>query len=287
MSISASDVKKLRDMTGAGMMDCKEALVASGGNFDEAVDVLRKKGLSRAAKKSDRETREGIVDAVLDGGRRGAMIQVACETDFVARTEEFTSFVAALLKQVLAEGTGSTEELLARPFAPGGGQSVQDALTEKIAKMGENMQLARVAYFDAPDGAVHAYIHPGNRVGVLLQVVGDADAVHALSGTIHDVAMQVAAASPQFVRREQVDQATLEKEREIAREQLKDSGKPPAVIEKIIDGKLGKYFEEVCLVEQPFIKDDSKKVGDVLAEAASRSGKKLDIVRFERFALGA
>lgn len=283
MSIAASDVKKLRDMTAAGMMDCKEALAASNGDFDEAIDFLRKKGLSKAARKTDRETREGLVDAKVDG-RRGALIQVGCETDFVARTDDFTGFVAALLEQAFGERLGSAEQMLARPFG-GGGASVQDVLTEKIAKLGENMQLARVAFFEAPHGAVHAYIHPGNRVGVLLEVQGDDATLAALAPTIHDVAMQVAAASPSFVRREEVDAATLEKEREIAREQLKESGKPAAVIDKIVDGKLGKYYEEACLLEQPFIKDDSKKVADVVREAAG--GKPFEVVRFARFALGA
>lgn len=283
MNIAASDVKRLRDMTGAGMMDCKEALVASAGDVDAAIDFLRKKGLSKAAKKTERETREGIVDAKVEG-RRGVLVQLGCETDFVARTEDFTGFASALLQQAFADGTASAEALLARPFAGGGG-SVQQVLTEKIAKLGENMQLARVAFFEASQGAVHAYIHPGNRVGVLLEVKGDDATLAALAPTVHDLAMQVAAASPSFVRREDVDAATLEKEREIAREQLKESGKPAAVIEKIVDGKLGKYFEEACLLEQPFIKDDAKKVADVVNEAAG--GKPFEIVRFARFALGA
>ncbi len=283
MSIAASDVKKLRDMTGAGMMDCKEALAASAGDFDAAIDFLRKKGLSKAAKKTDRETKEGLVDAKVEG-RAGALVQLSCETDFVARTEDFTGFAAALLRQAFADRAASAEELLARPFAGGGG-SVQEVLTGMIAKLGENMQVARAAYFEAPQGAVHAYIHPGNRVGVLLEVRGDDATVAALASTIHDVAMQVAAASPSFVRREEVDAATLEKEREIAREQLKESGKPAAVIEKIVDGKLAKYYEEACLLEQPFIKDDSKKVADVVKEAAG--GKPFEVVRFARFALGA
>ncbi len=278
MSIAASDVKKLRDMTGAGMMDCKEALAASAGDFDAAIDFLRKKGLSKAAKKTDRET-----DAKVEG-RAGALVQISCETDFVARTEDFTALAAALLRQAFADKTASAEELLARPFAGGGG-SVQEILTGTIAKLGENMQVARAAYFEAPQGAVHAYIHPGNRVGVLLEVKADDATLAALAPTIHDVAMQVAAASPSFVRREEVDAATLEKEREIAREQLKESGKPAAVIEKIVDGKLAKFFEEACLLEQPFIKDDAKKVADVMKEAAG--GRPFEVVRFARFALGA
>jgi elongation factor Ts len=271
-------------MTGAGMMDCKEALTASAGNFDEAVDFLRKKGLSKAAKKTDRETREGLVDAKVEG-RCGAMIQVSCETDFVARTDDFTGFVEALLQKAFHEKVGSPEQLLARPFSGASGASVQDVVTEKVAKLGENMQVARVAYFEAPKGAVHAYIHPGNRVGVLLEVHGDDATLAALGLTIHDLAMQVAAAAPSFVRREEVDGAILDKEREIAREQLKESGKPAAVIEKIVDGKLAKYYEEACLLEQPFIKDDSKKVADVVKEAAG--GKSFEVVRFARFALGA
>ncbi len=287
MAVSAQDVKKLRDMTGAGMMDCKEALTETGGDFDAAVDMLRKKGLSKAAKKAGRETNEGVVAAFIrPDGSAGSLVEVNCETDFVARTEDFTTFVKDAIAMIDAKGPGAAAELLEQPWVKDPAKSVQNVLAELIGKLGENMQLSRVAHFKAPAGSVvHSYIHPGARVGVLIEAVGPKGKPE-FDQLVHDLAMQVAAAQARFVRREEVDGATVEHEKGIYREQLKESGKPAQVIEKIVEGKLNSYYGEVCLLEQPFIKDPNTKVQDLVAKVAKDTGAPVTVTRFARFALG-
>ncbi len=287
MAVSAQDVKKLRDMTGAGMMDCKEALTETGGDFDAAVDMLRKKGLSKAAKKAGRETNEGVVAAFIrPDGSAGSLVEVNCETDFVARTEDFTTFVKDAIAMIDAKGPGAAAELLEQPWVKDPAKSVQNVLAELIGKLGENMQLSRVAHFKAPAGAVvHSYIHPGARVGVLIEAVGPKGKPE-FDQLVHDLAMQVAAAQARFVRREEVDAATVEHEKGIYREQLKESGKPAPVVEKIVEGKLNSYYGEVCLLEQPFIKDPGTKVQDLVAKVAKDTGAPVTVTRFARFALG-
>lgn len=300
MNISAQDVKKLREMTGAGMMDCKEALAASSGQFEEAVDFLRKKGLAKAAKKAGRDTREGLVEAFVDpAGARGAMIEMNCETDFVARTADFRSLIDGLVRQAHQTGPRFLNREAAGPEAPAGeifleqqfppaGSTVEEAIQSLIGRLGENMQLSRFVHYAPENGGVHAYIHPGNRVGVLLEAECPAGEYPRHLALAHDLAMQVAAAAPRFVVPEEVDEATLNREREIFREQLKDTNKPPQVIEKIVEGKLSKFYEEVCLMEQPFIKDPdhAKKVKEVVAESLKQNGGSFRVTRFARFALG-
>jgi len=288
MAVSAQDVKKLREMTGAGMMDCKEALGEARGDFDSAVDLLRKKGLSRAAKKAGRETKEGLVAALVrPDGAVGSMVEVNCETDFVARTDEFQGFVGAVIARV--DQTGA-DGLLEQPLAGDPQRTVQIALSELIGKLGENMQVARAVRFEAPQGAlVHAYIHPGARVGVLIEAAADkavARDAAPFRQLVHDMAMQVAAAQPRFISREYVDAATLGKEREIARAQMQDSGKPAQVIEKIVEGKLNKFYEEACLVDQPFIKAPDSKVRDMMQQVGKELGATVTVTRFARFVLG-
>jgi elongation factor Ts len=291
MAVSAQDVKKLRDMTNAGMMDCKEALTETGGDFDAAVDLLRKKGLSRAAKKAGRETKEGVVAAfVRPDAQAGSMVEVNCETDFVARTEDFKTFVADAVAHVDEKAPGAAAELLDQPWVRDPQRSAQNVLAELIGKLGENMQITRVVHFKAPaNGSVHAYIHPGARVGVLIEAAADksgAETTEPFAHLVHDLAMQVAAAQARFVHRGEVDAATVEHEKGIYREQLKESGKPPQVIEKIIEGKINAYFSEVCLLEQPFIKDPDTKVQDLVQKVGKEIGAGLTVTRFCRFALG-
>ena len=290
MAVSASDVKKLRDMTGAGMMDCKEALTEANGDFEAAADLLRKKGLSKAAKKAGRETKEGlVVSLVRDDCRVGSLAEINCETDFVAKTDDFLAFVKSVAAQIDQKAPKDAAELLAQPWINDGSKKVQDALAELIGKLGENMGISRCVHFEAPKGYVHSYIHPGARVGVLIEVEADKPEVYAkdeFKALAHDLAMQVAAAMARFVRREQVDAATIEKEKEIYREQLKDSGKPANVIEKIIEGKLNKFFEDVCLVDQLFIKDQDVKVREVVEKAGKAVGATIKVVRFARYGLG-
>jgi elongation factor Ts len=292
MSISAKDVMKLREMTGAGMMDCKEALGEVGGDFDTAVEYLRKKGLAKAAKKADRATNEGLVHAIVSpDGKSGAMVIFNCETDFVARNEEFVKLVNGLTEQALASASKevSAETLMDEPYRGGGG-SVSEVISAAIAKLGENMKLTRaVQYRHQGQGRVYAYIHPGARTGVLIEVgagsPGTADKPE-YSQTVRDLAMQCAAMMPRWVRREAADTATLDKEREIFRAQLAESGKPAQVIDKIVEGKIDKFFAESCLLEQAFIKDQDRKVHDVVAAAGKQLGDTLEVVRFSRFSLG-
>lgn len=304
MSISAQDVKKLRDMTGAGMMDCKEALTATNNNFDEAVDFLRKKGVARAAKKADRATNEGLVVALVrEGGKVGSMVLVNCETDFVARTEEFVQLVDNLVRHVdqkapnflrredaEAAGAPAAQALHEQDFLAEPGKTVGTVLAEKIGKIGENMQIGRFVRFAAPEnGLIQRYIHPGSRVGVLIEMIADKAAAletAPVKALIHDLSMQVAAAMPRAVCRADVPTEQVEKEREIARDQLKEEKKPPQVIEKIIDGKINKFFGETCLVEQLFIKDQETKIQDLVAKVGKEVGAELKITRFSRFALG-
>lgn len=289
MSVSAQDVKKLREMTGAGMMDCKEALGEARGDFEQAVDILRKKGLSRAAKKAGRETKEGVIAAyVRPDEKAGSIVEINCETDFVARTDEFQGFVKDTIFWVDSNAPQTVAQLL--ELAAEGGKDVRTALNELIGKLGENMQIARVAHFAAPANArVHTYIHPGARVGVLIEAAADKPGAVDLPPfrtLVHDLAMQVAAAQARFVRREDVDGATLDKEREIARAQMKDSGKPPQVVEKIVEGKLNKFYEDACLVDQLFIKDQNVKVRDLLQRVGQELGAAVTVNRFVRYALG-
>ncbi len=289
MGVNAQDVKKLRDMTGAGMMDCKEALGEAAGDFDKAVDILRKKGLSKAAKRAGRATKEGVIAAyVRPDEKAGSLVEINCETDFVARTDEFKGFVRDTIGWVDSHAPESAAQLL--ELAAEAGKDVRTALNEMIARLGENMQIARVAHFAAPaQGKVHAYIHPGARVGVLIEAA--LDQVASLDQApfrtlVHDLAMQVTAAQARFVRREEVDAETLEKEREIARAQLAGSGKPPQVVEKIVEGKLNKFYEEACLLDQPFIKDQNIKVRDLLQSVGKEIGATVTVTRFVRYALG-
>jgi elongation factor Ts len=293
MSISAKDVMKLREMTGAGMMDCKEALTDTAGDFEQAVDFLRKKGLSKAAKKADRTTNEGLVHAIVAADNKsGAMLEFNCETDFVARNEEFVRIVEALTKQAAAAAgvDVSAEWLAGQPYGLDPSSTVQSAVAGAIAKLGENMKLARaVRYQRDGNGVVYAYIHPGSRTGVLIDVAtGNAATASdaAFLQVVRELSMQVAAMNPKSVRREDADVSIIEKEKEIFRAQLVESGKPPQVIDKIVDGKMEKFFSETCLLEQSFIKDQDRKVQDVVAAAGKSLGDTVTVVRFTRFGLG-
>lgn len=293
MSISAQEVKRLREMTGVGMMDCKEALTETAGDFDKAVEFLRKKGLSKAAKKADRETKEGLVHAQIVAGKTGAMLELNCETDFVARGTDFVAMVEGLTGQMAAAAPGSPVSaawLLEQPFFGDKAATVQAGLAALIAKLGENMKLARAVRYDLQGhGLVYAYIHPGARVGVLIETrcaKGETAARAEFVQVTRDMAMQVAAAQPRFVGRAEADQAEIEKEKEIFRAQMESSGKPAQVIEKIVEGKIDKFFNETCLLEQPFIKDQDRKVSDLLAAVGKELGDTIGVARFTRYALG-
>lgn len=285
--ITAGLVKELRDKTGAGMMDCKKALTANAGDLEAAVDWLRTKGLAAAAKKAGRVAAEGLV-AVASDGRRAAVVEVNSETDFVARNPQFQGFVATVAKVALGSG-GDLDALAAAPF-PGTGKSVAEELTGLIATIGENMTLRRVAVLEVPNGAVASYIHaavaPGlGKIGVLVGLASTAPA-ETLEGLGRQVAMHVAATNPASLDVSSLDPALIERERSVLSEQARASGKPDNIIEKMIDGRIRKFYEEVVLLEQAFVIDPEQRVGKAVEAAAKAAGVPIKVTAFVRFALG-
>jgi elongation factor Ts len=284
--ISPDLVKKLREMTGAGMMDCKKALAETGGNMDAAVDYLRKKGIASAAKKAGRVAAQGLVAVNVENGR-GAVIEVNSETDFVARNEKFQAFVKDVSK--LALQSGNVEDLARKPY-PGDSKNVADKLTDLIATIGENMSLRRMAAVSAKPGVVAAYVHNAltpnmGKIGVLvaLESAGDSAKLSALG---RQIAMHVAAANPQAVTQEALSAAAVERERAVLADKAKASGKPEPVIAKMVEGGLRKFYEDVVLLEQTYVIDGQTKVKDVLTAAAKDVGAPVKVAGFVRMALG-
>ncbi|QXD13797.1 translation elongation factor Ts [Rhodocaloribacter litoris] len=275
MAISAQDVKRLREITGVGMMDCKKALEEAGGDFDAAIELLRKKGQKVAAKRADREANEGlVVTAATDDRRTAVLVEVNCETDFVARNEEFQQFARQVAELALRERPADREALLALPFE--NGRTVADALTDLTGKIGEKIDVRRFALLESEDGQVISYIHPGARLGVLVEVQGDGD----VESVGRDVAMQVAALNPVALSVEEVPEDVKAKELEIAREAARNEGKPEHILENIAQGKLKRFFKDNVLIEQPFVKDASMTVKEMLRQAGAT------VKRYVRFALG-
>jgi elongation factor Ts len=286
--ITAALVKELREKTGAGMMDCKTALAESGGDVEAAVDWLRKKGLSAAAKKSGRVAAEGLVGVVVDGPK-GAVLELNAETDFVGRNDSFQAFVETATKLAL-DVDGDLDKLKATQV-PGEGRTVDEQVTHLVATIGENMQLRRTAALSVNEGVVAAYVHsavkPGiGKIGVLIGLESSGDA-GKLSELGKQLAMHIAAASPRFLNTEEVDADTLERERQVLTEQAKESGRPDDVIAKMVEGRMRKFYEEVVLLEQIYvISDDKSKVGKVVEAAAKDIGAPVNVTGFVRFALG-
>jgi len=292
MAISASQVKELREVTGAGMMDCKKALEESGGDMERAIDILRTKGLADLAKKAGRATNEGVIGAwTTDNAKIGAMVEVNCETDFVARNAEFQTFVAAVSEQVAVDAPNGIREgetaLLTQQWKRNPSISVEQALGELVSKLGENMGISRFVRYEVPaDGVIGTYIHGMGRIGVMVEIAGADSSVPEVVTLAKDVAMHIAAASPICVLREEVPAVTVEHEMSIYKAQAAESGKPEAIQEKIASGRLEKFYKEVCLIEQAFVKDPDKSVEQLVAETSKAVGLALSVVRFERFVLG-
>jgi elongation factor Ts len=284
--ITAAMVKELRDSTGAGMMDAKNALTEAQGNMEEAVKILRKKGLAAAGKKAGRVTAEGTIVASIEG-RKGAIVEVNCETDFVGRNENFVRFAGEVAKVVLQSNAESVEQLLAETW-PGSDEPVSQKVAEQIASIKENISVRRFARYDAPEhGILGSYIHGGGKIGVLVEVVAGSDAGAAhIDEVAKDVAMHIAAAEPRFLRREDVTQKDLDTEREIARDAALKSGKPENIVEKMVSGKMEKFYGEACLLEQPYIKDDKQTVMQYLQSRGKSAGCEFTVTRFTRFKLG-
>lgn len=286
-AITASLVKELREKTNAGMMDCKAALTEANGDLAAAEDILRKKGIAKAGKKADREAKDGLVHASISAdGRTGTMIEVNCETDFVSKNENFRGFVQELSALLQGSEVADVAAFLATPAASG--LSVEETVKAKIAEIGENIVIKRLARFNAPENSrLASYIHMQGRVGVLLEVAaGKAGSLQNadVKAVVQDITLHICAASPICISRDEVPAEVVEKEREIAAEQVKD--KPAAAIAKIVEGKLGKYYSQVCLLEQGFIKDPDQTIADLLKTTGSKAGDTLEVKQFQRFAIG-
>ncbi|MBN2885617.1 MAG: elongation factor Ts [Chromatiaceae bacterium] len=275
MAISAALVKELRERTGAGMMECKKALVESNGDIEAAIEAMRKSGLAKAAKKSGRTAAEGVVViALAEDGKRGVMLEVNCETDFVAKDSNFTAFTQAAGATALACESADVESLAEQPLVGGeDGSSVETARAALVAKIGENIQVRRLVRFDGVEGVLHSYSH-GVRIGVVIELVGGDEALG------RDLAMHIAASNPLCVSADQVPAETLDKEREIFRAQALESGKPEAIVDKMIEGRMRKYLEEVTLLGQPFVKNPDQTVAALLKEQGA------EVRRFTRLEVG-
>ena len=272
--VTASQVKDLREKTGAGMMDCKKVLTETDGNMEKAMELLRERGITKAAKKSSRIAAEGLVDAYVSEDKKiGAVVEVNAETDFVSKNEEFQKFVKDVVKQIAINDPKDVEELLAQKSISEPDKTVQEVLTNKIATIGENMSIRRFVRFETA-GIVEKYIHGEGKIGVLVEME------NATEEVAKDICMQIAAAKPEYLNREDVPQERLEKEMEILKAQAMNEGKPEAIAEKMVQGRIGKFYSDICLVDQEFVKNPDIKISQLLKE------KNAKINRFARIERG-
>lgn len=277
MSISAQLVKELRTKTGMGMMTCKEALTKSNGDLAKAVLYLREKGLSRAAQKSTRTTTEGLIVTEIDG-RHGAIIEINCETDFVSRNHQFIAFANHLAKLVIAKQVDNVGDLLTTKIDD---RSVNDHLTGMVAKVGENLNIKRLKLLKAEaNGLIAHYVHIGGKLGTLVSLRNASDDQH--SGLARDLALHVVASAPRYLRSEEVSADEIEQERELAAKKLREAGKPEKIIAKVIDGQINKFYNEICLLQQPYVKDAKLNVQSFL----QKNHPNVEIVEFVRFQVG-
>lgn len=281
MAFTASDVKNLRERTGCGMMDCKKALTEANGDMDKAIELLREKGLAAAAKKSGRIAAEGLVVSVVEGNV-GVVLEVNAETDFVAKNADFVAFVNSVAQTIIKENPADLAALNDMKCV-GTDMTVAEALREKILVIGENMNIRR---FERLEGALVPYVHGGGKIGVMVQFDTDCADKDSFVACGKDVAMQVAAAAPQYLSKEEVPSEVVDKEKEILTAQAINEGKPAAIAEKMVNGRIAKYYKEVCLLEQPFIKDDEITVAKYVENVAKELGGKLVLTKFVRFEKG-
>ncbi len=281
MGISASDVKKLRDKTGAGMLDCKKALQDANGDFDKAIEILRKKGASVAAKRAERKAHEGVVvTKIWNDNKSGAILDVNCETDFVANSDDFLNFAQKVLDIIVDKQPANVDELLALEV---NGTKVSDMVTDAIGKIGEKIEVSRFAVVHSDNGMLVDYIHHGANLGVLIKFENVSEETDELITIGKDIAMQIAAMNPKYVNREEVPSEIIEKEKEIYKEVALKEGKPEHILDRIAEGKLNKFYSEVCLLEQVFVKDNSKTVGDLIKEYNKAHGTDVKLTKFYRF----
>lgn len=273
--VTAAVVKELREKTGAGMMDCKKVLTETDGDIEKAIELLRERGMAKAAKKSDRIAAEGIVTAyVTEDGKVGSVVEVNSETDFVGSNEEFRSFALNIAEQIAKEAPKTVEELLNQKSMQDTGRTVEEVLTEKIATIGEKITIRRFERFETSNGLVEKYIHGDGKIGVLVEIE------NGNSELAKDICMQIAAAKPEYLDRPSVPAERIEKEMEILKVQAMNEGKPAEIAEKMVQGRIGKFYSEICLVEQVFVKDPDMKISKLLEE------KNAKIVKFARFEKG-
>ena len=286
--ISAKMVKELRELTGAGMMDCKKALTETDGDMEKAVDFLREKGLAAAAKKSSRIAAEGIVaEAMAEDAKSGVLVEINCETDFVAKNEDFKSFANDVAKQALVSEAADLEAFLGEAWLADTTKTVKDMVTAQVAVIGENINIRRFEKLNAADGCVACYIHGGGSLGVM--VYGKTDVVNdEIKTCLRNVAMQVAAMDPKYVSRDEVPADYIEHEKEILMAQAKEENpnKPENIIEKMITGRLNKEMKEICLLDQAYLQDGDVTVAQYVANTGKANGADLSVVKFVRFKTG-
>ncbi len=280
--ITTEMIKQLREMTGAGIKDVKEALVEAEGDFDKAIEILRKKGIAKSEKKLSRTAKQGLVGHYLSDDRKfGALVELNCETDFVAATDDFKNLLSEILDMVVKNKPASVEELLS--LRTDSGDTVEEKIKLAIGKIGENIVLRRFAIFETKDGLIEIYVHPGSMLAAMVEVRPDDEAVIPVA---RDIAMQIAAMAPYSVSEKDFPQDVLEREKKIYREQALEQGKPENIVERIVEGKIRAFLEEKTLLAQPFIKDTGKTVGEYLKEKSTELGKSIEVVRFVRFKVG-
>lgn len=289
--ITAGAVNELRKKTGAGMMDCKKALTETAGDIEKAVDFLRKKGLAAAAKKAGRIAAEGLVTAlVANGGKTAVVTEINSETDFVAKTDDFVNFVGDVAAHIVSENPSDIDTLHGQGFAKNKATPVKDIVTGLVAKIGENIQIRRFARFDVQgNGAVGAYVHAGGQIGVIVELGCESASTASkpeLQSLAKDLCLHVAAHKPLYLVPSEVSKDVLDREVEIAKDQARQAGKKEEFLGKIAEGKVAKYYEEFCLVEQGFVKDPSLKVKTLIEQSSKTLGDKISIRRFARFELG-
>lgn len=282
MSITAQDVKTLREKTGAGMMDCKKALTESGGDFEKAIDYLRKKGMSQARKRTDRAADEGVINAYISpDGKVAVILELNCETDFVAKTPDFKDFVQKLVVAIAEQNPAADEWQSVEINDATAAESLQALAT----KLGENIKLRRFKRLETTEGIFDAYVHTGDKLGVLLELKISEFTPESLT-LGHDLAMQIAASNPTAVKREEIPRKEIDKELEIYRTQARNEGKPEKIIDRIAEGKLNKFYQDVCLLEQPFIKEKKTIVNQHISAFTKETGIDFEVIRFARFAIG-
>ncbi|OFI07717.1 elongation factor Ts [Clostridium acetireducens DSM 10703] len=284
--ITAQMVKELREVTGAGMMDCKKALKEANGDTEKAVELLREKGLAAAAKKAGRIAAEGLIETYISEDKKvGAIVEVNCETDFVAANEDFINLTKNIAKQAAATNAKDIDEFVNESYIANNGKTIKDSVTDLIAKLGENMSARRFGKFAVDSGAIGSYIHGGGRIGVLVKLECEKES-EKLEEVAREIAMHVAATNPLYLDEDDVDEASLEKEREIYKVQALNEGKPEKIVEKMVEGRIKKFYKENCLIEQIWVKDPDLTIKKYVEKESKEIGSPIKVAGFIRFERG-